>query len=108
VTVVNLGSMTLVPGMHPSRTKQLQITEHRQSAAHQQYREFCMSEIDPRDRGALLRFDDAVPNRVAYELAHRMQIELGQDVCAVCLRSLGGHPEDHTDLLVGLAFGEEL
>src|SRR4029453_7054048 len=54
------------------------------------------------------RFDDAVPNRVAHELAHRVEIKFGQDLCAVCFGGLVGPPEGPAYFLIGLPLGEEL
>ncbi len=56
-------------------------------------------------RTSVSRFDDVVPDRVAHEVAHRVQLESFQNMRAMGLGSLGGDTERDADLLVGFALG---
>jgi hypothetical protein len=55
-----------------------------------------------------LRLDDAVADRVAHQLAHRVDFELGHDPCAVRFRRFCRDAEHGRDFFVGLTFGQQL
>src|SRR6187399_1591860 len=57
---------------------------------------------------SLLQFRQPVADRVAHDPGGGRDVELARRCCAIRFNRLDAEIEDHTDLFVGMAFGDEL